>query len=823
MRSATVTGFCLVDMRPAASSRLTCVLWVLLTSVMHIMTLGTSHKKMAMMRRAHEGRALSGSAFIAGGPEQASVSVIGGHRHNAKRLQVLESSTSPLVSLHRFIARRQTATADAARWPHGESRTVPNSSSRSDDGKEDREEYEALLIRLQEEGQVSFYAAVKQLGVSGWVAVGKPLPELPEPAELADSSTRGLAETKRVVELTRDHLYRPAEVPLRPLESDDSPDFIGRRFVDTAYDLLLPEYHQYWDTRNDRIMPMLFTRFSRGGKTRTLREMGTKLREEGIPVIQISFNDETAYTVEEVRLLPSLNDSLFMRVAWAARTPTAIEEVADAAGVAMDKLKFDKWIMHASINEQTILDWLGTEGAVLLIDELNNFVTRDERRSNAENEVGKWLKDVFLLKGNRYFAFSSHVNRPFADLSKFLQSPSRRTVLSPSLPRIEKEDLELVSGRLYLYGANTAQICWAGRSPALLWEWSRTDLLPKFLIKCLPQLALRGPTDAVRILWSVIDTAVSGTEPRYGLREWEELLDVFKEDGLGEEVFVWPPCYLYYVLDKLAQRPEDLGSLVVSGLNAAAANLWKLNTADDESGDQWEGPCAAALCLRLIQSDLRKDDPDAQDQIAALPKDLHNTLPPAVIRSQCSFGTRIRNSDWTTLSDVVEAFVKQGGYLSQALRDHPELAEGCAAFFVKPSNNQFETYDLFIFVTEDGKLTQVWGYQCKRGDELPEDTESIAADLSGDISHPLPVEPALLAKCPELSSVKMVSVWMRGGVGPQAKARVVQVNGMPIKWVIPSRAVYKLLFGRSLEVTCPFEFRQIAGGDVTAKKGNSSD
>uniref|UniRef100_A0A7S1K3P0 Uncharacterized protein n=1 Tax=Vitrella brassicaformis TaxID=1169539 RepID=A0A7S1K3P0_9ALVE len=466
---------------------------------------------------------------------------------------------------------------------------------------------------------------------------------------------------------------------------------------------------------------------------------------------------------------------------------------------------------------------MGDEGAVLLMDELNNFVKFTEERREGESEVGRWLKEDFLLRRNRYFAFSSHVNRPFADLSRFLQSPSRRRVLCPSLPRIEKEDLELVSERLGLYGANTAQICWAGRSPALLWEWSRRKLLPRYLTDKLPRLLVDRPTDAVRILRSVIDTAVSGSGPLYGLREWEMLLDVFDEEGSGTTQFVWPPCYLYHALTKLAEYDKELGLLVTSLLSAAAANLWKLNSAKGESGDQREGPCAAALCLRLIQSHLRKNNPRAVARIAALPKELHNTLPPAVIRSQCSFGTRIRNSDWTTLSDVVEAFVKQGGYLSQALRDHPELAEGCAAFFVKPSNNQFETYDLFIFVTEDGKLTQVWGYQCKRGDELPEDTESIAADLSGDISHPLPVEPALLAKCPELSSVKMVSVWMRGGVGPQAKARVVQVNGMPIKWVIPSRAVYKLLFGRSLEVTCPFEFRQIAGGDVTAKKGNSSD
>ncbi|CEM32225.1 unnamed protein product [Vitrella brassicaformis CCMP3155] len=390
---------------------------------------------------AHHGRRSRGTTFVR--------IVTGRRKHpvNAHHTQVAFLSASSRLSPHSLITR----------WPSIQNHTALLSSATQSeiDDDPDRQAYDRIVTRLREQGEEELLAS---LTFELWKTFkGAERGEQPVPTER--------------VELTKNDLMDLADVPL-PEEIIDQtkepPKFIGDTYLNNALMLLEAEYQQETDYAAYRVAPMTFTRFSRGGKTTMLYEMGNRLKAKRMNPLFVSFNEGSLYSTGakgEQAFAPTLLDSVYLRAAWAAAKTETREAVAERAGVAVDRLRFSDWLKHVSVTRETIDNWLGDQPCVMLIDELNKVVKR-ERYLHMENDLGEYLKTDFLLKGQRYFVFSSHVTTIKNDLRKFLNCDSNRPVLQPRLPVIGVEDLKHVRD---FYGASPAVTCWAGRSPALLW------------------------------------------------------------------------------------------------------------------------------------------------------------------------------------------------------------------------------------------------------------------------------------------------------------------------------------------------------------------
>ncbi|CEM03593.1 unnamed protein product [Vitrella brassicaformis CCMP3155] len=318
-------------------------------------------------------------------------------------------------------------------------------------------------------------------------------------AETAGDSSEaaGKLSLEGRLKLTEDDLLPTADVPLPRVDLTTEPEvFIGSDYVDKAYSLLLPEYGRM-DSSSERVMPMSFVGFQGGGKTRMLKELSKKLRQESIPAIFIPFGDETEYNIDTEGASTPLFDSLNLRLAWAAATDEARARVARAANVDVDKLNFTMWLRHASISERTAREWLDRQPCVLLIDDLHRFATLEGgERSEAEGEVGEYLKYDFLNNSDRHFVFTepnnaTTVSRKFL---RFLDPMFQkwRHLLRPELPLIEEKDLKHFLNNNVTRGT----ICWAGRSPGLVWEMRQHGGSLEAKVGEIAKLTHYGPRDA---------------------------------------------------------------------------------------------------------------------------------------------------------------------------------------------------------------------------------------------------------------------------------------------------------------------------------------
>ncbi|CEM03587.1 unnamed protein product [Vitrella brassicaformis CCMP3155] len=273
-------------------------------------------------------------------------------------------------------------------------------------------------------------------------------------AETAGDSSEavGKPSLEGRVELTVDDLLPTADVPLPRVDLTTEPEvFIGSDYMDKAYSLLLREYGRY-DDSSARVMPMSFVGFQGAGKTRMLKELSKKLRQEGIPAIFIPFGDETEYNIDTEGASTPLFDSLNLRLAWAAATDEARARVARAANVDVDKLNFTMWLRHAFISERTAREWLDYHPCLLLIDDLHRFATlQGDERYEAEGKVGRYLKCNFLNRRDRHFVFAEPNNATTVsgDFLSFLDPMFRkwRDLLRPELPLIEGKGSGAPSGQ----------------------------------------------------------------------------------------------------------------------------------------------------------------------------------------------------------------------------------------------------------------------------------------------------------------------------------------------------------------------------------------
>ncbi|CEM12874.1 unnamed protein product [Vitrella brassicaformis CCMP3155] len=86
------------------------------------------------------------------------------------------------------------------------------------------------------------------------------------------------------------------DVPSIALDPSQRQPYIGQERVGDILRKLVGHYKANDRDRVVRVEPMIITRFSRGGKTRLMKQIGAGLHAQGIPALFITFNEQTVPT-----------------------------------------------------------------------------------------------------------------------------------------------------------------------------------------------------------------------------------------------------------------------------------------------------------------------------------------------------------------------------------------------------------------------------------------------------------------------------------------------------------------------------------------------
>ncbi|CEL92040.1 unnamed protein product [Vitrella brassicaformis CCMP3155] len=611
--------------------------------------------------------------------------------------------------------------------------------------------------------------------------------------QLIDPSA--LRETNRLVVLSGDGQRRePAK-------------YIGQNVIGvTATPASITALLKARDSGPFRVGPTVVTRFSRGGKTRMLKEIAKQLRAAKIPVLPITFNDETSLDPKESSSR-TLIESILLRIGWSAAKNETIEAVGKELG--KEVVNFGVWVGAVSVTEEVILQWLGDRPCVLMIDELNQLLKKKTPyvEGSPEAIVAAYLKTNWLGQPDRFLVFSSHVLTTSTNLQGFwVAGLGDRPMQQLRMPLIENvaEAREVISD-----AADEGQMCWVGRAPGLLMDLYHRDPRNADPANVLRKAKMMPSGADAPSAVGVIKMALDGnTMWAQTIPDWQRWMDIYGDNC------VWPPCYLGAACTKVANSPaveEKFGGAFCSGLRAIENFLDNLHTQPRESGKRWEGVAAAGVLLRLLESHISYTT-QGKYPIGLTPE-AQALLPPDVVRG-CSFGDYVLavshpDREIRTLRQLIDYFNDSNSPIRR-------VDKGVAAFFVLPTHLQFEGHDFYIFITVDGQLTEVRGYQCKQGfakKPTPASLEKIARAFR-DAFGPGGGKPGG-GKEPALDGLRTTplcrTVWFTGdsGGGEDERNRkdeydLTDSEGVPVRW--PSQATMSCLVGFSLALTCPFEW-----------------
>jgi hypothetical protein len=427
------------------------------------------------------------------------------------------------------------------------------------------------------------------------------------------------------------------------------------------------------DSENPRVVPVALTRLSRGGKTRALYELALVFKEQHprCAIVSVSFNSQTPLRPwEKDDPLPAL----CRRIAFAAMFGRSESKLG------VDFL-FGKFIDSYEVSPQSVVDWLGSEPCLLMIDELNK-VTMD-------TATALFLKHHFLVRASRGFVFSSHVVSLNKLLSDYMDSESNREIRTYKLPNI----VTLSDTRLKLKAsALTAQTAlYYGLIPALI-HTSLSATLPHNRRSSIVEGWLLSPAFDVNTATKLLGTILSGdigSVPDCLL----ELMDVDTDED-GRNYIRWVPYHMQYVLQQMSTNAL-LSDALRKCLSALANLLVAFRTAKTESGDAWEALFLIVLlsqCLCGIQEcDLLPCTGFAASRLVQYNAPYHGD---------------------TFASRKVDDFIS-GIPVSH---DEPDLP---AISVYYPGHAKFEVYDVIVAAWDSRGQRQLYGYQCKEGSSIP--------------------------------------------------------------------------------------------------------
>jgi hypothetical protein len=153
------------------------------------------------------------------------------------------------------------------------------------------------------------------------------------------------------------------------------------------------------------IQPMAFVRYSRGGKTRALREIANMeltcgQEEEPVKAIFVTFNEYSDLDKDDQ---DDPLRALLLRISFEGLKTRHDDGANNRAKFA----EFRK--RNFSFSPSDIMEWLGDTPALLVVGELNNLDELAVPGSTKAAEFARFVKDYFLSPYGRYFIFSTHV------------------------------------------------------------------------------------------------------------------------------------------------------------------------------------------------------------------------------------------------------------------------------------------------------------------------------------------------------------------------------------------------------------------------------
>jgi len=466
-----------------------------------------------------------------------------------------------------------------------------------------------------------------------------------------------------------DELLPPMEVPPPSISSTD-PTFVDEEWLSGSVQSVISHYESE-DEDVLRVRPTAFIRCSRGGKTRALKEMARRLKSSlHASVIFVSFHDFTP--IDEWEATDHIA-ALCRRIAFAARRNRSETYFANFS--------------NADVKPQHIVEWLGNNPRILLIDELN-VLEYYPVESKISSRFAFYLKKNFLMQKNQYFVFSSHYVSAAGTLATYLDISSPRLVSIIELPLIRK-----VCDAREIFNwpeMNLRHALFYGLVPALIYlarlENNGEKYLPfskrdNGIDDCIKKGIVTNKS--VRNLFS---SFITGNKHSV-LEPLHELMNTAENEKLR-----WIPFHMTEVLRRFASSNDVFPPLEPS-LQHAMLKINKLfeefYDTNENSGEAWEKLFLIGVIVRVLSGQFDK---------VILPLDSSKDY-------SISF-----NKELTSIVDVDE-FV--GRFTKPDRYPHIEIGQ--------PKHAAFAHYDLIILVHESKKKRKLYAYQLKEGSKIPDD------------------------------------------------------------------------------------------------------
>lgn len=478
-------------------------------------------------------------------------------------------------------------------------------------------------------------------------------------------------EKAETVQLTNtDLFFAPSEVP-KPQHEEEKKlvPFIGAAWLEETLELLLEQKEM--DDKNGRPLPLALVRCSRGGKTRSMKELVYKIKPEDASAIYLSFNNES---------------SISSQTYW----KSSVQELCDRIGFAARKGKLGElnWLRFRDtyhVDSESIKDWLGQENCILFVDELNLL-------SSVSTDVANLLKGSFLSSKGRSFCFSSHLASTSHALASFVPDESNREIILRKLPLVS--EMGEARRKLNCPRLSEREALYYGLIPGLLVERAQdhtvTNRRAKAVRFYVHQLNLLGQNEAREACCDLFKSFVTGSVSSVPV-ELQELMTA--EQTENDVILHWIPCHLEYLLKEMWQNCKKLPNREC--MARIYEHLFNYLGSKTGSGDAFEHLFIVVIIIRCLSATLESK---------VLP--LLDVGEDVVVKCDTPFLGKNFNTE-----EDPEAFVAE---IPMKLQD-----QGCDQISIYyPGHAKFQAYDVIVAFWKVGQPRKLYGYQLKEGADV---------------------------------------------------------------------------------------------------------
>lgn len=473
------------------------------------------------------------------------------------------------------------------------------------------------------------------------------------------------------VELTIDDFMQPEEAyTLQTIE----PTFVCEEgWLGETVDSILRQLNKFDDVVN-RVPLTALVRCSRGGKTRTLLEVGNLIKSKGIIVLYVSFNGDTTYDSDE-ELDPL--QALCIRIAFSA--------FRDKSNPALKSFKdFRK---RFKVNPRTIIQWLADKPRLLLLDELNTVGLKSAAFYD-------YLKENFLKQSGHYFVFSCHWNQVVGDISDALgkHTNSIRGLNPIPLPLINTSNLAQSLKALGCPTLPLEVIHFYGTIPAIMYTFLGT----KNEITSIPKIyhVLNKLNLTNEIILEFLRSFIDGGRVHPELEKFMDSDTVAERGYLVKSINRWIPIFADIILEKMLGFngvPKD----VYTCMSLVHGEFQKWFSSKEGSGQFWESVVAIVIAVRLLLK---------MFPVPGLPLDYYK-FSNAGFSVNSFESEQVRFGECKTLKQLIENVPV------------PTIFPHVALYV--PTHAQFENFDVFVIAFESAEVKTVYAWQCKTGSPSP--------------------------------------------------------------------------------------------------------